>query len=336
MLAKLRWVGAGGASAGFPSFPYAVLPERGWTRLSLDVPAPAGASGAKLQLLLATAPQGTVWWDDISFDEIPAPDAHPVTVATLKYRPHEARDAADADRLSRQFGLIPQNYWPDEGGWSDFTLDESGFGTQGLAELYRITGDAAYRETSRRYIEAHLQRLGRPDGLWNRSWLRGKAAAMPTVFNTRAAGWAMEGLLASHRMMPDGRYLDKARRMAEHLVRAQDAAGCWNFNFTQPREEVGIAAKGTALWSLLMYRLYDATGDRRHLDSARRALAWLVANQYTGPDVDAIGSVFDRNNNSGVGYRPWFRVSCTYGSAFFGLAGLEELRLQGAQGRKAG
>jgi hypothetical protein len=53
-----------------------------------------------------------------------------------------------------------------------------------------------------------------------------------------------------------------------------------------------------------------------------------MANQYTGPDPDAAGSVWDRNNNSAVGYRPWFRVSCTYGSAFFGLAVLEELRLQ--------
>jgi rhamnogalacturonyl hydrolase YesR len=241
------------------------------------------------------------------------------------------RLAAATDHLSRQFDLIPQNYWRDTETWSNFTLDESGFGAEGLAELYRVTGREEYRELGRRYIEQHLAKLHREDGLWDRMWLRNEGRPAPTLRNTRAAGWAAEGLMASHRMTGDGKYLDLAKRMAEHLMQSQNREGYWTFHFPQPKEEVGIAAKGTALWALLFYRLYDATRDERHLKAARKALQWLMANQYAGPDPEANGSVYDRNQNSAVGYRPWFRVSCTYGSAFFGLAVLEEIRVQRAR-----
>jgi uncharacterized protein YyaL (SSP411 family) len=145
----------------------------------------------------------------------------------------------------------------------------------------------------------------------------------------------MEGLLAAHRMMPDGRYLEPAKRMADSLLRGQAPEGYWAYNFARGKDEVGIAQKGTALWSLLFYRLYAATGDPKHLEAARKALAGLLANQYAGPDAEAKGSVYESTPGSAVGYRPWFRVSCTYGSAFFGLAVLEELRLQNGAERAA-
>jgi hypothetical protein len=151
---------------------------------------------------------------------------------------------------------------------------------------------------------------------------------MSAAFITRGMGWAMEGLLAAHRMKPDGGYLDRAKILAEHLLRWQHADGSWSINADRPASVVGTAEKATALWSLLFYRLYHETRDPRHLTAARKALTWGVVNQYTGPDLEARGSVVGSAHDAGVGYRAWFPLSCTYTSAFFALAAMEELRLQ--------
>jgi len=87
-----------------------------------------------------------------------------------------------------------------------------------------------------------------------------------------------------------------------------------------------MADKGTPLWSLLFYRLYDATCKAEHLQAARRSLQWCIDNQYVGEDPEARGSIIGVNVSSGVAYGRWFRLSCSYGSAFFGLAAMEELR----------
>jgi len=100
-------------------------------------------------------------------------------------------------------------------------------------------------------------------------------------------------------------------------------------------EEVGISEKGTALWSLLLYRLHHVTGNPAHLQSARRALRWCLDNQYDGPDPEARGSIVARSQSSAVGYRWWFDVSCAYTSAFYGLAAIEELHLQELAGQKS-
>jgi predicted amidohydrolase len=96
--AKLNWVGADEKRVGRPDFPVAVTPEGGWTRLTLDATAPEKASAVKIQLLLANAPQATIWWDDISVEEIPAPAARPVTIATIKFEPEGTGSAAEAVR----------------------------------------------------------------------------------------------------------------------------------------------------------------------------------------------------------------------------------------------
>ncbi len=96
--AKLIWLGADGKRVGRPDFPVAVAPEDGWTRLSLNAPAPEKALAVKLQLLLANAPQATLWWDDISFDEVEAPAPRPVTIAAIKFEPKDSGTAAQAVR----------------------------------------------------------------------------------------------------------------------------------------------------------------------------------------------------------------------------------------------
>jgi hypothetical protein len=243
-----------------------------------------------------------------------------------RYLAAAKRLAVSVDRLCAQEVIVPQNYWPATRTWSDFTIDESGFGTEGFAELHRVTQDDRYRTQGRNYLQQIVAKLERPDGLWDRSWVKTTGKSLATQRMTRGMGWAMQGLLAQHRLDPQGGWLEKAKKMGEPLIATQLPDGSWAFNFDQPPGAVGISEKGTALWSLLFYRAYTASGEMRHRDAARRALIWCLNHQYAGPDREAHGSLVGVSPHSAVGYRPWFRVSCTYASGFFGLATLEELK----------
>lgn len=70
-------------------------PEGGWTRVGAEAPAPADAVSVKVQLYLANAPQGTLWWDDVSLEEVAAPGPRLVTVASVNFRPSETQGGAD-------------------------------------------------------------------------------------------------------------------------------------------------------------------------------------------------------------------------------------------------
>ena len=87
---------ADGKRSGAPDYPYAVSREGEWTRLSLDAQAPDKTADVTIHLYLANAPQGTLWWDDVSFDEIPAPGPRPVTIATIHLRPRDTVDSEES------------------------------------------------------------------------------------------------------------------------------------------------------------------------------------------------------------------------------------------------
>jgi hypothetical protein len=115
--------------------------------------------------------------------------------------------------------------------------------------------------------------------------------------------------------------------MGRHLIEYQLEDGSWSYDFkSQNRSE--ISEKGTALWSLLFYKLYHFSKDPIHLKTARKSLLWCLNNQYDGQDIHAYGGLVGVSRQSGVIYRPWFPLACTYTSGFFGLAVLEELKLQ--------
>ena len=125
ILARLDWQTAANERAGRPDYAYRVtvagaIPTSAvgvsqsnaaangvWKRVILEAPAPAKAAAVLIQLYLNNAPQGTVWWDDISLEEIPAPSPRKVTVAVVHLRPkntgsREASVKAFVDLVERE------------------------------------------------------------------------------------------------------------------------------------------------------------------------------------------------------------------------------------------
>lgn len=98
VVSRLDWVTADGKRAGQPDYAYLTKPDGHWRRVTLEAPAPAKAAAAKIQLYLQNAPFATVWWDEISLEEIASPTPRPVTVAAINLKPRDTGSAAEAVR----------------------------------------------------------------------------------------------------------------------------------------------------------------------------------------------------------------------------------------------
>ena len=225
------------------------------------------------------------------------------------------------------FPMPPQEWLPGIRNWTAFTIDESGFGTEGIAALYQVTGRDDLVDLCRVYVDQHIALFERPDGFWQRQYNFPDGRVDNTEFMTRGMAWAMEGLVAAYRCTRDAKYLQKAVKMADAMLAFQRDDGAWSFRFTGPKPAGGDADKGTAVWCVLLYQLYAETSDPRHLASARRAMKWLENNQYKGPNIHALGGVVSASGEAGITYRMYFPMCCHYTSSFFGLALLEDRKL---------
>lgn len=250
------------------------------------------------------------------------------TIGDIGYLNAAKELTLSTERLVNEFGIAPQDYIVNTETWTDHVLDESGFTLEGIAEIYRVTNDEKYMKIGKKCMDLMIKEFQREDGLWERMWCRSARKSMPSEYMLRGLGWAMEGLLAAYRMIPDETYLNNAIKMADNVMSWQHSDGCWSFKMNQSIDKIGVGEKGTALWSLLFYNLYNITKNNKHLNTARKALKWCLSNQYYGMEKDARGGILGCSPQSGVVYREWFNMSCTYTSAFFGLAVIEEMKIQ--------
>jgi predicted amidohydrolase len=98
VVARLDWRTSANRRAGQPDYVYRAAREGAWTKVWLDTQAPEKATSVVLQLHLSNAPQGTVWWDDISLDQVPDPGPRKVTIASINLRPERTRSPAESVR----------------------------------------------------------------------------------------------------------------------------------------------------------------------------------------------------------------------------------------------
>ena len=100
VLARLDWARAGGKRAGQPDYVWRTRREGEWTRVTPGrARRPRGRRRQAAALDRRTRPRATVWWDEISLDEIPAPGPRPVRVASINFRPA---------KTAGQRGRVPQ------------------------------------------------------------------------------------------------------------------------------------------------------------------------------------------------------------------------------------
>ncbi len=92
VVARLDWLDEQGRRVGQPDYAYRISAEGEWKRLMLRVPAPPQAACVKLELGLGWAPQGTIWWDDIAFEETPSPPSRLVRIGSVSLRPHDTQN----------------------------------------------------------------------------------------------------------------------------------------------------------------------------------------------------------------------------------------------------
>jgi predicted amidohydrolase len=100
IIARIDWRDATGKRVGEPEYGFriedAVAAENSaggghWKKVTINAPAPEKAEQAIVELLLGWAPQGTVWWDDISFESAPPLAPRIVRIGSLALRPNKTK-----------------------------------------------------------------------------------------------------------------------------------------------------------------------------------------------------------------------------------------------------
>lgn len=94
--ARLDWLDSSGRRARPPDYAIDAGKDSGWTRVEYSATAPANARSVVLELWLAWAPKGTVWWDDIRFEEVSSSRDRVVRAVTIYHRPRGVHSAAEA------------------------------------------------------------------------------------------------------------------------------------------------------------------------------------------------------------------------------------------------
>lgn len=231
---------------------------------------------------------------------------------------------AAAERLMNAYPVIPQDWIVERSDWTPHTLDESVFGTIGFRRLFEATRSPQVAAAGRRFLDSHLEHMGREGGLLMRGWMREEDKEIwdPDI---KGHAWVIEGYLDAHRLSGDEKYLELARQLADRVMRCQSAGGSWTYLFKRAGPEDPADDKGTAIWAYLFYDLFKSTKDPEHLAAGRRALGWCLRHQYRGEDPHLDGALFHQNNMAYVRRRP---ITILYSTTFFGLALLEELALE--------
>lgn len=171
VLARLDWRDARGARVGWPDYGYRTTRAESWQRVTLEAPAPEGASAVEIQLRLQNAPGGTVFWDDLRLEEIAPPGPREVVVAAVNLRPRETASAAEGVRA---FVDLARDAAPAE---TDVILLPEGITVVGSGRGYAEVAEPVPGPTTRT-----LGALARARGAWVVAGLYEREGA--AVFNT--------------------------------------------------------------------------------------------------------------------------------------------------------
>jgi predicted amidohydrolase len=92
VVARLDWLDSSGNRVGQPDYAYEAASTGDWKGTVLNVPAPDGSSAVRIELILAWAPKGTVWWDDVALEPSQPPPDRWVRIGTVSLHPRNDPD----------------------------------------------------------------------------------------------------------------------------------------------------------------------------------------------------------------------------------------------------
>ena len=147
IVSRLDWVTAEGKRAGQPDYAWRTRTEGDWRRVTLEAPAPPKATAVKIQLYLANAPQGTVWWNNVSLSPIAAPSPRVVRVAAINLRP---RDTGSAEASVGKFIEAVEAAVPPQ---TDLILLPEGITVVGTGKAYAEVAETVPGPTTGRLGE---------------------------------------------------------------------------------------------------------------------------------------------------------------------------------------
>jgi rhamnogalacturonyl hydrolase YesR len=144
--------------------------------------------------------------------------------------------------------------------------------------LYRLgedTGDERYRKAAVRNIAATVG-VQRPSG-----WFAHNCLTHPETPLLHTIGYTLQGVLEVGILSGEKRFIEAARRGAAPLLRRISRKGLIRGRF---REDWTPAARwscltGNAQLAVVLYRLFEVTGDNAFLDAAHRLTNFLKALQ---------------------------------------------------------
>ena len=147
-LARIAWRQASGKRASWPHYAHQFAQDGEWTRVTLEAQAPKDASAAVIQLYLANAADGALWWDSVSLEEIPAPSERKVKVASVNLQPRGSETSQD--NVSRFLETIEANVPQD----ADIVLLPEGITIVGVGGTYADVAEPIPGPTTQRLGEA--------------------------------------------------------------------------------------------------------------------------------------------------------------------------------------
>jgi predicted amidohydrolase len=96
VIARIQWLDAANKSVRPPDFAIDNSRDGKWTRTELVTPVPTNAAGVEIELGLAFAARGKLWWSDIEVAPETSPRDRVVRAVTIAHRPRGTKSAAES------------------------------------------------------------------------------------------------------------------------------------------------------------------------------------------------------------------------------------------------
>lgn len=158
-------------------------------------------------------------------------------------------------------------------GWLAAYPETTGYIIPTFYDYAEFTGREDLRERARALADWEIA-VQMSNGAVQAGLFRGKNAEQkPAVFNT---GQVILGWCRACAETGDEKYLAAAKRAGDWLIENQAADGAWRVASSETETSVHAYDARTA-WSLL--EIYALAGEEKYLESARRKLDWVLAQQ---------------------------------------------------------